>query len=914
MLNAPGKTPHVANQQGNKDTQQPAFFGASQFFSPAAVVQTKLEVNEPGDEYEKEADAVADTIMTKPEAAPGIQRQDEMEVLQRKADTPAAVGNDFASQLGHGGAPMDAGVRSGMESHFGVGFDNVKVHTDSNAAQLSRGLSAQAFTHGNDIYFNEGKYNPATSSGKHLLAHELTHVVQQSGGIQRKTDPKAPGYYTTAEKIVEDEESMMFNADQVERARNYLKMTEAVMNSDAVALPALVKTFLSGAPFYFALGYPTSDEVSEIIVKLLSMGLTQEADDLRTWFPKHQRIQGEPQRDVHSLEIYFSEKIMEHLPDVSKLTSVKEAADAADIMVRLILQMNSEQKLIDIDKVKEIVEARRTGAAFDYMNPYSLPMADHTIVGYFYSLSANIVTVFQRFQVAYQVILEAAISDLEQGKGNTNLDLAKSKLDQFNNQKFFDRVLNTDVDITKSEYKKGADDKIKSGKQVDYFLDKKQARKQAVDINLYDPDSYWPPLERQANWMRIMEARYNEISLLQTLYGVAVAGDTKEQADAKKENADAVKQAGGLKLHSNDDWRKFALEKFEAHKKQSGDKAAAFMAVISLLERYLKAFTLHTPANIDDWGDNQLTVKYPRALTGQLIHDCGVYALRIVYILQLLRNHPDLKLDIKFVRLPVHTGLVITGDGLPALFVHNDTFSRYDDIAGLETAWQGASSQKSASHEQFLGEIAAELFIAAVDMPFRLVDAPQLKGTTADVNTLWNFYQKSLMPDVFSKNTRNSKDKNYNFHLKYLAVMNTFKHYYNDTALKFWNGEVVPKFKARKADMLKAEAEMNKATTPEAHKAASDKLDTLFAAYEKELEAGMKKFEDDFAAVQKASDELNKEVADNPDAIAKGTPVSDSARVQTVLQKWTARVKGEILDRNLSKARDPRNQPVDPVQ
>ena len=67
-----------------------------------------------------------------------------------------------------------------MAQAFKYDFSDVKIHTGDEAVQMSRELQAQAFTHGQDIYFNEGKYNPETSSGKELLAHELTHVVQQN--------------------------------------------------------------------------------------------------------------------------------------------------------------------------------------------------------------------------------------------------------------------------------------------------------------------------------------------------------------------------------------------------------------------------------------------------------------------------------------------------------------------------------------------------------------------------------------------------------------------------------------------------------------------------------------------------------------------------------------------------------------
>jgi len=91
-----------------------------------------------------------------------------------------------------GGEPLPGGTRQFMEQSFGADFGPVRVHTGSGAVQLNRDLQAQAFTHGTDIYFNSGKFNPASQSGQHLLAHELTHVVQQAGGKTIRTLRRAP--------------------------------------------------------------------------------------------------------------------------------------------------------------------------------------------------------------------------------------------------------------------------------------------------------------------------------------------------------------------------------------------------------------------------------------------------------------------------------------------------------------------------------------------------------------------------------------------------------------------------------------------------------------------------------------------------------------------------------------------------
>jgi Domain of unknown function (DUF4157) len=93
-----------------------------------------------------------------------------------------------------GGQGMDHGTRSRMESAFGSDFSGVRIHTDSRANGLNQSLSARAFATGRDVFFRQGEYNPGTSSGRELLAHELTHVVQQDGdSIRRQMTVSQPG-------------------------------------------------------------------------------------------------------------------------------------------------------------------------------------------------------------------------------------------------------------------------------------------------------------------------------------------------------------------------------------------------------------------------------------------------------------------------------------------------------------------------------------------------------------------------------------------------------------------------------------------------------------------------------------------------------------------------------------------------
>jgi hypothetical protein len=127
----------------------------------------------------------------------------EEDELQTKPDIQRASGGagfevsgDFEQQLATtrgGGSPLPATVRNFMEPRFGADFSGVRIHTGSQSAQLNRSVSAQAFTLGQDIYLGEGKDDVESSAGKSLLAHELTHVVQQTGAVRRK--PVSPGIH-----------------------------------------------------------------------------------------------------------------------------------------------------------------------------------------------------------------------------------------------------------------------------------------------------------------------------------------------------------------------------------------------------------------------------------------------------------------------------------------------------------------------------------------------------------------------------------------------------------------------------------------------------------------------------------------------------------------------------------------------
>jgi hypothetical protein len=185
-------------------------------------IQRKLLIGLPYDKYEQEAGRVADKVVNKTditgiqkkctecseeenlqkkplasEITPIVQMQKDEEEqvqtkpwLQMKLDSNGEKENydSLESQLNKTkgtGNNLPDNTKSFMKSRFGTDFSDVKIHTDGAAIQMNKEVNAQAFTHGKDVYFNSGKYDPESGSGKHLLAHELTHVIQQGAGIQR---------------------------------------------------------------------------------------------------------------------------------------------------------------------------------------------------------------------------------------------------------------------------------------------------------------------------------------------------------------------------------------------------------------------------------------------------------------------------------------------------------------------------------------------------------------------------------------------------------------------------------------------------------------------------------------------------------------------------------------------------------
>ncbi len=220
---------HAGKVTANQQTKLQAGSAAVHHSFSGFPIQTKLTIGSPNDRYEKEADAMADRIMRMPIAPVSLpslktngnsiqakcaaceheEEQIRRKPLMMKSDggqpvATKALGNELTRSKG-GGQPLPVATNRFMSSAFGTDFSHVRIYTGTSAQHMNQGLNAKAFTHGSDIYFNRGQYNPGSSEGKHLLGHELTHVVQQTKTpirkIQKQSAPALPWKTATVDLL-----------------------------------------------------------------------------------------------------------------------------------------------------------------------------------------------------------------------------------------------------------------------------------------------------------------------------------------------------------------------------------------------------------------------------------------------------------------------------------------------------------------------------------------------------------------------------------------------------------------------------------------------------------------------------------------------------------------------------------------
>jgi hypothetical protein len=147
-------------------------------------LQAKLKVGAHDDHYEQEADRVAERVMREPREISSTVAPPSLQAKERVPSSHKTAGHVPEMSSFGSGAPLSHATRAYFEPRFGADLSGVRVHTNPSAASTAAAINARAFTVGSDIVFGDGEYAPDTDTGRHLLAHELTHVGQQ-GNLER---------------------------------------------------------------------------------------------------------------------------------------------------------------------------------------------------------------------------------------------------------------------------------------------------------------------------------------------------------------------------------------------------------------------------------------------------------------------------------------------------------------------------------------------------------------------------------------------------------------------------------------------------------------------------------------------------------------------------------------------------------
>jgi hypothetical protein len=780
--------------------------------------------------HEQEADRAAEAVMSGPHG--WAQRA----ALPRSRPRAQPV-------LALSGRGLDPATRSFMESRFGYGFAHVRIHDDERAARSADALDALAYTSGASIVFSRAAYAPRSPDGRRLLAHELAHVVQQerrpelAGTIQRKPKPKpappTPLWYQEAIDAVDLEKQrqaenlktmgMAFESAFFPSMLALLRLCESVDRKQWDVVPTNIDKLLKAGlplplwPFRFS-----RELLTELSARIFEMGLEADAERLRKAYAAADKS------GILNTDDYAARRKVDYLTRLvagAKADAKGETPDALTTSVkrytRVFILLRDEYSKIDFEALRW---EQQSGMGRYTLRPWMSHEEFHD------AIFKQIEEWLRGLSTLLQTAMDTARRDLElpapTGSGAALLKAMRLALigelrDVLDPKDRSKNLVGLSFPITTTKMGKG------KGTVSDQFSEGKEAKAREVPVFTYNPEQEYAA-ELRTTLGHFWRTRIEQLDVLGRIYGVLdllepekTPAETKAKEEKARDTAETIRRMSGgrLRLDNDDDWRVFLLQRFQdltnpptpapatttttattapapVAKKALTD-AEALHEIVDLLFKYLQAFTVHARfTNLYDFGEpSYINRPFPRALTGQLVHDCGVYALRVAYILSLVRK--ELGLRFRFVVLPVHVSLVITGEKLPTFIVENDHFTEISpaELEQRRKAWEAFKDPTTkaplpgpADEEQFIGELASSEFISHVDMPFKVSDVPRPVSKAKDEQKqLWAYYQKINKEDIFGPSSQKKNDPNYLFELHYLELTEKQREAYNETLIPFWN-------------------------------------------------------------------------------------------------------------------------------
>jgi len=822
------------------------------------------------------------------------------------------------------GEPLEGGLRAELEAGFDVDLARVRVRPRDERVRR-RGALAEA--RAALIAFAPGQFNPRTETGRELLAHEVAHVVHPQPRPHGRTASKKD----TAAKPFHQE---ILDADKKATGRLALALRPivalfvAVHDEQAKKIPELVAALDKVDAHVLPPSFPSNQAIDELMARIVLLGHAPSVTQVRLWYRDLPDVSVFPRRGAGTRRYYDSEEwhwqsVLEKLRAKVNWSDGNASLSVFDGMAAFFQLLGGERAKLDPKLVKEdrarVVELTRSlgglGVGLESKPYLSISRYESSLVG----LQRD---AYVGMQAAFQAVLEQATQQIGVKRDRMLFDALERRLGSVLG-KLTVPGRRPELEINDWEWRKrGRRDVLR---QVDFFPDDKRAAKRAITLESYDKETvglFIGPT-KEIDYRRIFDIRAGQVVAIRRIYGLDTGSTDPKVAAESKANQAALSAAGadGLQLHSDEDWRRFLLAKFERHLATSRSADESLSAVIDLLRLYLRAFTTHSPMNIEDLGDDLLRVQFPRTLTGQLVHDCGVYALRITYMLSLLRKHPALQLKFRFIQLPVHIGLIVTGaPGLSTWIVHNDTFNKATakEMTEVRHEWEAldragkprpqpakgakppTTAVAKAREDQFLGELAANVFVEGTEAPFVISDVPVLSGKSERVDRaqLSTFYRSLMRLKLFGPITEDEKSPYYQFHLRYLELLDRTREHYNKKLVPLWYAGHVA-WHTKRAALERAERAVALAKTPDARAKAVQQFERIQDDYLDMKVAGVGDITTLLAAaitahepIRELSRQINEAIKAKPAVIPRGISRASAARVVALLSSrpWWERV------------------------
>jgi len=632
----------------------------------ATPIQAKLTVGQPNDRYEQEADRVADEVMRMPkpqvqrqvepeeeeeeklqvkplvnQITPLVQRQpdpidedEEEEMIQAKpltVQTPEvtpALSSGIQSLQG-GGRPLSRSERSFFEPRFGADFSNVRVHNDTQAASVARLVNARAFTLGHNVVFSAGEYSSDTFSNRQLLAHELTHTLQQQ-------DATLPTMIQHSFCDAEVDESADFDSilGQIETCPYYSNLEELTQ-----LVPILIQ---------HAQDQDLYEHGHTIVSLLIGLGLTEQ---LTALLPRIERVwrevlTSEARTTIPAGNLLWGEgSTPRQLISTARNLAIRGEHAAAVSMLRTAFMILQVIAVYQSNRLGDVLQA-------SYAHSARIRSADLITLTMSYPSLREVYSLMRSVLGMYPALAREHYAAGRRREGDEMRQINTTLWYQIREMGGLLPETDTTRGISMATLRVE-----RPGGGVAYEAWGAQGNRELLNPlpGAPSPDELASTPGLWESMGDIMSNLYEQETWMARLY----------------RHPEVVQEFGSNPIDiNNPDQRHRLFRIMYQIFQRNGVGLTPLDGILRFMEEYLQRFTFHTgDYNIRDMGQNYLDTEFPQDLTGRVIRDCGVYAITTAYDVYRLARAENINVRFEIFTMTDHALLLITEEDANAYFV-----------------------------------------------------------------------------------------------------------------------------------------------------------------------------------------------------------------------------------------------------